>query len=60
MKDWSGPHSHEEFRDTMEELGSLWRLISNRTTRPGAEKWARIRDVITRARREIEDILCKD
>jgi hypothetical protein len=44
----------------MQELGSLWRLIGHRPSRPGTEKWARIRDIITRARREIEDILGKD
>jgi DNA-binding PadR family transcriptional regulator len=60
MKDWWGPHSHEDFHDTMQELGSLWRLIGHRPSRPGTEKWARIRDIITRARREIEDILGKD
>jgi DNA-binding PadR family transcriptional regulator len=60
MKDWWGPHSHEDFHDTMQELGSLWRLIVHRPCGPGTEKWARIRDIITRARREIEDILGKD
>ena len=60
MKDWGGPHSHEEFHSAMQELGTLWRLIGHRTTRPAAEKWTRIRDIIARARREIEDILGKD
>jgi DNA-binding PadR family transcriptional regulator len=60
MKDWSGPPMSEEFHDAMQELGSLWRLIGRRTTRPAKDKWTRIRDVIARARRDIEDILSKD
>jgi DNA-binding PadR family transcriptional regulator len=60
MKDWCGPQNHEDFHGTMQEFGSLWRLIGHRNIRPGTEKWARIRDVIARARREIEDILGKD
>jgi DNA-binding PadR family transcriptional regulator len=60
MKDWSGPRSHEEFRDAMQELGNLWRLIGDRSFRPGAEKWARVKDVLSRARQEIELIIGKD
>ena len=60
MKDWEGPHKSEDFHEAMQELGSLWRLIGHRTARPATEKWARIRDVIIRARREIEDILGKE
>lgn len=60
MKDWWGPHKSEDFHGSMQELGSLWRLIGHRPVRPGTEKWARIREVIARARREIEDIIGKD
>jgi DNA-binding PadR family transcriptional regulator len=60
MKNWSGPRDHEEFRDAMQELGNLWRLIGNRTFRPGAEKWGRIKDILSRARQEIEGIIGKD
>jgi DNA-binding PadR family transcriptional regulator len=60
MKNWCGPHRHEEFHDSMREFGNLWRLISQRPIRPGTEKWSRIRDVISRARREIEEIIGKD
>jgi DNA-binding PadR family transcriptional regulator len=60
MKDWWGPHNNEDFHGVMQELGGLWQIIGNRTNRPGSEKWARIRNVITRARREIEDIVGKD
>ena len=59
MKDWWGPHKSEDFHAAMQELGNLWRLIGHRTVRPATEKWALIRDVIARARREIEDILGK-
>jgi DNA-binding PadR family transcriptional regulator len=60
MKDWWGPHKHEDFHDSMQELRQLWRLIGQRPVRPGTEKWSRIRDVISRARQEIEDIIGKD
>jgi DNA-binding PadR family transcriptional regulator len=60
MKDWSVPHKHDDFHGALQELGNLWRLIGRRTIRPGAEKWTRIREVIARARREIEDIIGQD
>ncbi len=60
MKDWWGPHKSEDFHDSMQELRSLWRLVGQRPVRPGTEKWARIKDVISRARREIDDIISKD
>jgi DNA-binding PadR family transcriptional regulator len=60
MKDWWGPHKSEDFHGSMQELGSLWRLISRRPVRPGTEKWARIRDIIARARQEVEEIIGKE
>ena len=60
MKDWSGPPRPGEFHDSMQEFRSLWRLISQRPIHPGTEKWSRIREVISRARREIEDIIGKE
>jgi DNA-binding PadR family transcriptional regulator len=60
MKDWWGPHKPENFHNSMRELRSLWQLIGSRPVRPGTEKWARIRDVISRARQEIEDIIGKE
>jgi DNA-binding PadR family transcriptional regulator len=60
MKDWAGPRGHQEFHDAMQELGSLWSLIGRRYFRPGAEKWARIKEVLARARKEIEEIIGKD
>jgi DNA-binding PadR family transcriptional regulator len=60
MKDWCGPQKSEDFHGAMQELGALWRLIGHRTARPAAEKWTRIRDVIARARKDIEDILGKE
>jgi DNA-binding PadR family transcriptional regulator len=60
MKDWSGPRNHEDFHTAMQEMGSLWRLIGRRTFGPGTEKWSRIKDVLTRARKEIEEIVSKD
>jgi DNA-binding PadR family transcriptional regulator len=60
MKDWSGLHAHEDFHGVMQELGNLWRLIGRRTFRPGTEKWGRIKDVLARARQEIEEIVDKE
>jgi DNA-binding PadR family transcriptional regulator len=60
MKDWGGQHKSEDFHAAMQELGNLWRLIGHRTAHPATEKWARIRDIVARARQEIEDILGKD
>ena len=60
MKDWLGPHKPEEFHDSLQEFRGLWQLIGKRPVHPGTEKWSQIRDVISRARREIEDILNKD
>lgn len=60
VKEWWGPHKPEDFQDSMQEFRNLWQLIGRRPIHPGTEKWGRIRDVISRARREIEDIIGKD
>lgn len=60
MKDWWGPHQHDDFHESMQEFRGLWRLIGQRPVRPGTEKWARIKEVISRTRREIDDIINKD
>jgi DNA-binding PadR family transcriptional regulator len=59
-KEWAGPCGHQEFHEAMQELGGLWRLIGHRTFRPAAEKWSRIKEVLARARQEIEEIIGKD
>lgn len=59
MNDWGSPHSHEEFRETMHELRHLGHLFSRRFHNLDSEKWARIREVVSRASRDIEDIIEK-
>lgn len=58
MKDWWGPHSREDFHESVQDLKGLWRL--HRVVPPGSEKWNRIKEVIARARKEIEDIVEKE
>jgi DNA-binding PadR family transcriptional regulator len=57
MKDWWSPQSHEEFRETMHELSHLGRLVGRRLHHIDPEKWARIREVVSRACRDIEGIV---
>ena len=59
MKDWCGPHSHEEFRDTMHELRHLGHLVGRRLHHLDPEKWVRIREVVSHACRDIEGIIEK-
>ena len=59
MKDWWGPRDIEDFHDTIHELRKLGRLVSRRAHDLEPEKWAGIKDVISRACKEIEDILEK-
>jgi DNA-binding PadR family transcriptional regulator len=59
MRDWRGPRNTEEFHEAISELRSLGRLVGQRAHHLEPEKWARIKEVVSRARREIEDILEK-
>jgi DNA-binding PadR family transcriptional regulator len=58
MKDWWGPNPRDEFHDSVRELKGLWRL--HRVVPPGSEKWNRIKEVIARARKDIQDIVEKE
>jgi len=60
MKDWWGPRNIEEFHDTFHELRKLGRLVSQRAHHLAPEKWASIKEVISRAYLDIEDILEKE
>jgi len=60
MKDWWGPHDHEEFHDSIRELRNLGRFLGQRSRNLAPEKWASIREAISRACREIEDIIGKE
>ena len=59
IKDRCGPCNVGGFRDTIQELRQLGRTFNHRAHRPSAEKWAKIKEIISRARRDIEDILEK-
>jgi len=57
MKGYWNPENMSEMSETMHKFKNLWRLLSRQARSADAEKLRRIRDVITRAYNEIEDIL---
>jgi DNA-binding PadR family transcriptional regulator len=57
MKDWWSPRSRGEFRETMFELRRLGRLVGRRIHLLDPEKLARIREVVSRACHDIENIV---
>ncbi|OGN99776.1 MAG: hypothetical protein A2Y90_01215 [Chloroflexi bacterium RBG_13_52_12] len=59
MKDWWGPRDIGEFHETIQEVRKLDRLVGRRAQNLGPEKWSAIKDIISRACREVEDILEK-
>ena len=65
MKDWGGggdwhdPHNREEFRETMQELRHVGRLLGQKMHRLEAEKLSRVHEIVRRACHEIEDIVEK-
>jgi DNA-binding PadR family transcriptional regulator len=60
MKDWWGPRNIDDFHDTIHELRNIGRVVGSRAHHLGAEKWTKIRDVVSRTRKEIEEILEKE
>jgi DNA-binding PadR family transcriptional regulator len=58
MKAWSGLHGHNDFHEALRELRDLWHL--HRVVPPDSDKWNRIKEVIARTRKDIEDIISKD
>jgi DNA-binding PadR family transcriptional regulator len=60
MKEWWGPRNIEEFHDTFHELRKLGRLIGRRAHHLEPEKWAHIKEIVTRACSDIEDIVEKE
>ena len=56
MHDWCRGGSHEEMRDVMRDMGHLGRSIMRKARHMDAEKLSRIREIISRAEREIEAI----
>jgi DNA-binding PadR family transcriptional regulator len=59
MKDWWNPRSREEFRETIHELRDLGHLVGRKVHGLDPEKLARIREVISHACHDIEDIVAK-
>ncbi len=60
MKDWWGPRNITDFHETIHELKTLGHMVGSQAHNLGAEKWAKIKEVVSRARREIEEILEKE
>ena len=58
MKAWAGPHEHDDFHASIRDLRDLWRL--HRIVPPNSDKWQRIKEVISRAHKEIEGIIGKE
>jgi len=57
---WLGPHSREEFSDTLREWGEVARLVSNRARNLRRDKLSRIRDIMIQARQEIEKVVAEE
>jgi DNA-binding PadR family transcriptional regulator len=60
MSEWWHPRNIEEFHDTIDELRGLGRLVGRKAHHLGTEKWTKIKDIVMRARRDIEEILGKE
>ena len=57
MRDWQRPRDHEDFRETILELRTIGSLVGRQANDLGPEKWARIKEIVNRARREIDSVL---
>jgi DNA-binding PadR family transcriptional regulator len=60
MKDWWGPRNIGDFQETIHELKTLGRIVGSKAHHLSAEKWTKIKEIVSRARREIEEILEKE
>jgi DNA-binding PadR family transcriptional regulator len=59
MKEWWQPRNVDDFHDTIHNLKKIGGMLGRRTHRLDPEKWAKIKEVVSRACRDIEDILEK-
>jgi DNA-binding PadR family transcriptional regulator len=59
MEEWWGPRNIDDFHDTIHDLKKMGRMVSHQTHHLGAEKLAKIKEVVSHACRDIEDILEK-
>jgi len=57
MKDWFHPRDIGHLHEAMHELHDLGHLVGRGTRHLKADKWAQIKETITRARREIEELI---
>ena len=60
MSEWWHPRNIEEFHDTISELRNLGRLVGRKAHHLEPEKWTRIKEVVSRTCRDIEEILEKE
>lgn len=59
IKDWWGPRNQAGFHATIGELRNLWRLIGRKSHHLEPQKWSEIKDIVARARQDIEKIVEK-
>ncbi|MBN1161287.1 MAG: helix-turn-helix transcriptional regulator [Dehalococcoidales bacterium] len=59
MKEWWEPRDIDDFHDTVHDLKKIGRMVGHQTHQLGADKWSKIKEVVSRACRDIEDILEK-
>jgi DNA-binding PadR family transcriptional regulator len=57
MRGWHDHEMHESIHDAMREFGEMARVVGREARHMDPAKMKRVRDVLFRARREIEDIL---
>ncbi len=57
MKRWWGSKNVDEIRAAMQEMGKLATLLSSKAHTVEAEKFVRIREVLSRAYQDVENVL---
>jgi len=57
IRDWWGMRHGKEFGETFQAWGDVARLVARRSRRINEEKLTRIKEIIVKARRDIEEVL---
>jgi len=57
MREWWGAHHGKEFGETFQAWGDVARLIARRSRRIDQEKLSKIREIIVKARHDIEEVV---
>ncbi len=57
MQNWWGSRNREEFRETFHEFADLGRLMGRKASQIDPDKWTKIREIVTKACRDIETII---